>query len=92
MRAGTSWNTPTSWASIFLPNTDKTLEEALTPNYQAILDAFLARRNGAGNVAPAPRVLAPPELLDDDAAESAPTPPSPPKAKTGARTSAKALA
>jgi hypothetical protein len=26
-------------------------------------------------------VLAPPELLDDDAAESAPTPPSPPKAE-----------
>jgi hypothetical protein len=66
----------------FLANHRHALEEALTPNYQAILDAFLARRNGAGNVAPAVRVLAPPELLDDDAAESAPTPTSPPKPRT----------
>ena len=63
----------------FLANHRQTLEEALTPNYQAILDGFLARRSGAGNVAPAPRVLAPPELLDDDAAKPEPTLPSPPK-------------
>ena len=66
----------------FLANHRQTLEEALTPNYQAILDGFLARRSGAGNVAPAPRVLAPPELLDDDAAEPEPTLPSPPTAVT----------
>jgi hypothetical protein len=46
------------------------LEEALAPNHQAILDAALARRSGAHNAA-APAVLAPPELLDDDAAETA---------------------
>ena len=56
----------------FLAKHRQAIEEALTPNYQAILDASLARRSGAGNVAPAPRVLAPPELLDDDAAESEP--------------------
>jgi hypothetical protein len=58
------------------------LEEALTPDYQAILEAFLARQNGGGDVAPAPRVLAPTELLDDDPAEGEATPPSPPKAET----------
>jgi hypothetical protein len=58
----------------FLAKRRQALEEALTPNYQAILDAFLARRSGAGNVAPAPRALAPPELLDDDPAEPEPTP------------------
>ncbi len=66
----------------FLANHRQALEEALTPNYQAILNAFLARHSGAGNVAPAPRVLAPPELLDDDPAEPEPTLPSPPKAET----------
>jgi hypothetical protein len=66
----------------FLAKHRQTLEQALTPNYQVILDAALARRSGAGNVAPAPRVLAPPKLLDDDAAEPEPTPPSPPKAET----------
>jgi hypothetical protein len=66
----------------FLANHRQTLEQALTPNHQAILDACLARRSGAGNVAAPPRVLAPPELLDDDAAEPEPTLPSPPKAQT----------
>src|SRR6202158_2225807 len=66
----------------FLANHRQALEEALTPNYQAILDGFLARRSGAGNVAPAPRVLASPELLDDDPAEPESTLPSPPKAET----------
>ncbi len=66
----------------FLAKHRQTLEQALTPNYQAIVDAFLARRSGAGNVAPAPRVLAPPELLDDEPAELEPTLPTPPKAQT----------
>ena len=62
----------------FLAKHRQALEQALTLDYQAILDASLARRSGAGNVAPAPRVLAPPELLDDDPAEPEPTLPSPP--------------
>jgi hypothetical protein len=78
MRAGTSWNTPISSASIFLAKHRQDIEKAVTPNHQAILDAFLKRQSGAVNVAPAPRVLAPPELLDDDAAEPEPTLPSPP--------------
>jgi hypothetical protein len=65
----------------FLAQHRETLEQALSPNYQAILDAFLARRSGAGNVAQAARVLAPPELLDDGPAEPEPTLPSPPKTK-----------
>jgi Family of unknown function (DUF5681) len=55
------------------------LEEALAPNYQAILDDALARRGGV-NVAPTPAVLASPDLLDDDRAESAAPAPSQPKA------------
>jgi len=50
----------------FLAKHRQEIEEAITPNYQAILDAFVARRSGAGNVAPATPVLAPPDLLDDD--------------------------
>jgi hypothetical protein len=65
----------------FLAQHRETLEQALNPNYQAVLDGFLARRSGAGNVAPAARALAPPELLDDDPAEPEPTLPSAPKAK-----------
>jgi Family of unknown function (DUF5681) len=61
----------------FLAKYKQTLEQALTPNYQAILDASLARRSG--NVAPAPRALASPELLDDDAAEPEPALSSRPK-------------
>jgi hypothetical protein len=78
--AGTSWNTPISWTSIFWPNTGNLSRRRSPPNYQAILEASLARRNGAGNLAPAPWVLAPPELLDDDLAEPEATPPSPSKA------------
>jgi hypothetical protein len=48
----------------------QTLEEALTPNHQAVVDAFLARRTAAGNVAPAEPALAPPELRDDDGSEA----------------------
>jgi len=60
----------------FLAKHKRDLEEALAPNYQAILDAYVARRAGPGNVEPAEPVLAPPELLDDDPAEaeSAPLP------------------
>jgi hypothetical protein len=61
----------------FLANHKQALEQALTPDYQAILDASLARRSG--NVAPAPRALASPELLDDDAAEPEPALSSRPK-------------
>ncbi len=63
----------------FLAKHKQTLEQALTPNYQAIVEASLARQTG--NVAPATRVLASSELLDDDAAEPEPSAPSPPKAK-----------
>lgn len=71
----------------FLAKHKKSLEEVLTPNYQTIIDAYLARQSGAANVTLAPHVLAPPELLDDDSAENdsaepEPTPPSPPLAKT----------
>jgi hypothetical protein len=52
----------------FLVQHGQELEAALTPNYQAVVDAFLARRSAAGNVAPADPVLALPELLDDDVA------------------------
>jgi len=62
----------------FLAKHRQDIEEAVTPNHQAILDAFLKRQSGAVNVAPAPHVLAPPELLDDDAAESEPRLSSPP--------------
>ena len=62
----------------FLAKHRQAVEEALTPNYQAIFDAAVARRSGTGNVAPAPRVLAPPDLLDGDATKSEPTLPSPP--------------
>ncbi len=63
----------------FLAKHKQNLERALTPNYQAILDASLDRRSG--NVAPATRVVASSELLDDDATEPEPPAPSPPKAK-----------
>ena len=61
----------------FLSQYRQEIEEALTPNHQTILDRFLARHGGAGDLTPAPHVLAPPELLDDDAAEPESTPPSP---------------
>jgi Family of unknown function (DUF5681) len=49
------------------------IEEALTPNHQAIVDSFLARRTGAASVAPEQRVLAPADLLEDEEAESDPS-------------------
>ena len=54
----------------FLAKYKQTLEQALTPNYQAILDAYFARRTGAANVAAAKPVLAPAELLDDEPDET----------------------
>jgi hypothetical protein len=60
----------------FLAKHKQTLERALTPNYQTILDSYFARRSG--NVTPALPVLASPELRDDVAAEPEPTPPPPP--------------
>ncbi len=60
----------------FLAKHKQTLERALSPDYQAILDAAFARRSG--NVAPATRVVASAELRDDDAAECEPAPPAPP--------------
>jgi hypothetical protein len=50
----------------FLADHKQGLEEALTPNYQAILEGALARRSGTATLAPAERVLASAELLDDD--------------------------
>jgi hypothetical protein len=46
------------------------VEEALALNHQAILDAYVARRTGAANVAAATPVLAPAELLDDEPDET----------------------
>ena len=67
----------------FLAQHRQVLEQALTPNYQAILDAALARRSGAADVAAPPRVLAAAGLLDDDEpTESEPVTPSPPAPKT----------
>jgi hypothetical protein len=62
----------------FLAPHRQVLEQALKPNYRAILDAALTRRSGADNPAAAERALAPPQLLDDDSAEPAPKAPSPP--------------
>jgi hypothetical protein len=46
----------------------KAIEEALDADHQAILESFVARRIGAAQASSA-RVLAPAELLDDDADE-----------------------
>jgi Family of unknown function (DUF5681) len=57
------------------------IEAALAPNHQAILDSYVARHSGTDEL-PAPRVLAPAQLLDDDAAKAAETTASPPTAAT----------
>jgi hypothetical protein len=67
------------------------LEEALAPDYQAIIDDALARLSGA-NVRSTPAVLAPPELLDGDRAETAAPAPSRPKTTAGPGASAPAPA
>ena len=66
----------------FLAKHKQALEEAIAPKHQAILDAYVAHRGGAGNVAPATPVLATPDLLDDDSTEAEPTSASPPKPET----------
>ncbi len=48
----------------------QSIEEALAPSHQAILDAYVARRTGAANVAAAKAVLALAELLDDEPDET----------------------
>jgi hypothetical protein len=53
----------------FLAPHRQLLEQALAPNYQAILDAYVARRSGAADATLTEPVLAPTELADDDAAE-----------------------
>ena len=54
----------------FLAKHRQSVEEALAPSHQAILDAYVARRTGAANVAAAKPVLAPAELLDDEPDET----------------------
>jgi hypothetical protein len=54
----------------FLAKHGPPLEEALSSSYRAILDRYVARQTGAGNVAPAKPVLAPAELLDDEPDET----------------------
>lgn len=44
----------------------RALKEALAPNYQEILDAFLSRQQPAAGRQEDERVLAPADLLDDD--------------------------
>ncbi len=55
----------------FLAAHRQSLEEALAPNLQGILDAYVARRSNSGNIEPTTPVLASPELLNDDCAEPA---------------------
>lgn len=45
------------------------LQEALAPNYQEILDAYSRRRQPVTEQQEDERVLAPADLLDDDAAK-----------------------
>jgi uncharacterized protein DUF5681 len=52
---------------------NEAIAQALTPDYQAIVDDFL-RRNRDSERAAGPREMAPPELRDDDAAEQAAAP------------------
>jgi hypothetical protein len=51
----------------------KAIEDTLTPNHQAILDAYLKRRTGAAEMASSVPVIAPPALLDDDVIKQHPT-------------------
>jgi hypothetical protein len=46
------------------------LKEALAPNYQEIIDAYVSRRQPATGRLEDGRVLAPTDLLDDDVAEA----------------------
>jgi hypothetical protein len=44
----------------------KAIEDVLAPNHQATLDAYVARRKDVHGSSSSVRILAPPELLDDD--------------------------
>jgi hypothetical protein len=66
----------------FLAAHRQSLQKALAPNLQAILDAYVARRSNSGNVEPSTPVLASPELLNDDCAEPAANPTAGSEAKT----------
>ena len=66
----------------FLAKHRQAVEEALSPSNQVILDSYVARRSGTGEVAPAAPLLASPELLDDDAAAAEAAVASPPTAVT----------
>jgi hypothetical protein len=48
----------------------KAIEEALAPNHQAIIDAYIARQKDMTAASSPSPVLAPPELLDDDSENS----------------------
>ena len=48
----------------------KAIEEALAPNYQAIIDAYTARQKDMTAASGSSPVLAPPGLLDDDSENS----------------------
>jgi hypothetical protein len=48
----------------------KAIEEALAPNQQAIIDAYIARQKDMPAASSPSPVLAPPELLDDDSENS----------------------
>ena len=48
----------------------KAIEEALAPNHQAIIDAYIARQKDMKAASSPSPVLAPPELLDDDSENS----------------------
>jgi hypothetical protein len=60
----------------------QSVEEALAPSHQAILDGYVARRTA--NVAVAKPVLAPAELLDDEPDETEQPAPSQPLRQPGA--------
>jgi hypothetical protein len=72
-----------------LAGAGKVIEEALAPDHQAILDAFVSRRTGAPETSPSAPEIAPPELLDDDVtnpeATETPTSPAPGDAPTKPR-------
>ncbi len=50
----------------------KAIDEALAPDHQAILDAYVARQKDREAPSRPPPVFAPPELLDDDSENSKP--------------------
>lgn len=70
MRVAMSSGSSKSSDPVFL-TPKKALDETLAADRQAILDDYVARRTGPkASSAPSP-VIAPPELLDDDASDEA---------------------